>query len=415
MTIGAIVLSALLLAGCAGTGGDNGGDTPAPGGIDAAACPPRASEPITGDTIRLATSGPLSGPAAAYGDILHAVDAYFEWVNEQGGVKTVDGQKKLSLEILDDQYVPSNTQTNIRQAVEQDDVDAVVAVLGTPAVLSVTKYLNDGCVPALWLAAPSKRVLDVADSLPFTTILSTNYDAAAVVGSFIAQETPDATLATLVQNDDSGEEGLAGLQSGLEGSKVETVAGETFESTDTTVQAQMTTLSASGADAFYLLGTANFCTQALSALGAGSWKPTVYLAEACSEDSVGKATGDLPENIFRTAYQQRPDADTPGMKQFQEVVTAAGLNPTQGTELGYAYAQLAVASIEAAPELTQIGIAEGAMRISGQPPTPSVFLDGVTLSPADGQAALGAYAVTQFDHSKGAFELEDGTLVQLKR
>src|SRR5436190_911031 len=55
---------------------------------------------VTKDTILLGATVPLSGPAAAYGTIAKASDAYFHYVNDNGGVNG----RQIKYTYLDDAY-----------------------------------------------------------------------------------------------------------------------------------------------------------------------------------------------------------------------------------------------------------------------------------------------------------------------
>ncbi|MGA1748021.1 MAG: hypothetical protein ACO4BZ_10130, partial [Ilumatobacteraceae bacterium] len=91
-------------------------------------------EGITDSTILLGTSGPLSGPASAYGPITMGVGHCAAYLNgEFGGVTMLDGvTRQIEVEALDDGYSPEQTVENIRRLHEQVGVFATVNVLGTP-------------------------------------------------------------------------------------------------------------------------------------------------------------------------------------------------------------------------------------------------------------------------------------------
>src|SRR5229473_271850 len=128
----AIVCVAGLLAACgSSTSSDNGTNT--------------ASAPgITATTITIGSTQPLTGPAApGYSEISKASDAYFQWVNDHGGVNG----RKIVYKYEDDGYNPTNTTSLVRKQVLQDKVFAEFDGLGTPTHLAVVDYLNTEKVP----------------------------------------------------------------------------------------------------------------------------------------------------------------------------------------------------------------------------------------------------------------------------
>lgn len=71
-------------------------------------------------------SGPLSGPAAFYGEeTLNGLTLAVDDINEAGGFE-VDGQTyKIKLSSLDDKYLPNETAANAKRLVQEDKVKVV--------------------------------------------------------------------------------------------------------------------------------------------------------------------------------------------------------------------------------------------------------------------------------------------------
>lgn len=88
------------------------------------------------------------------------MEAYFAHVNAEGGIHG----RQVNLEVADDRFDPSTTTALTRRLVERDRVFAMVGSLGSPNVLAVMDYLNDGGVSfvhqgggATELAVPPKE------------------------------------------------------------------------------------------------------------------------------------------------------------------------------------------------------------------------------------------------------------------
>src|SRR5215813_2879949 len=77
-----------------------------------------ASAPgITPTTITIGSHQPLTGPAApGYSEIAPAANAYFSYVNANGGVYG----RKIDYKYLNDQYNPTMTSTDVHQLILQD-------------------------------------------------------------------------------------------------------------------------------------------------------------------------------------------------------------------------------------------------------------------------------------------------------
>ena len=133
------VVACFGLVGALGACGSSGGGSAAPG--------------VTDTTITLGTHQPLTGPAAAgYSSIAPATKAYFDYVNDKGGVNG----RKIKYLIKDDGYNPANTQKVVRELVLKDKVFAILNGLGTPTHTGVLGFLKTNKVPDLFVASGSR-------------------------------------------------------------------------------------------------------------------------------------------------------------------------------------------------------------------------------------------------------------------
>ena len=143
--------AALVLAGCGASG--SGGS---------AATSDSSHPGVTSSTITLGTTQPLTGPAApGYSKISAAMTAYFDFVNDNGGING----RKIKLIVEDDGYNPTNTATKTRELVLKDKVFAMVGALGTPTHTAVLDFLKQNKVPGpvRLLGQPQ---LEPADEVP---------------------------------------------------------------------------------------------------------------------------------------------------------------------------------------------------------------------------------------------------------
>src|SRR5881394_532551 len=95
--------------------------------------------------IKLGQTMPYSGPLSGFITLAKAELAYFQMVNDQGGVNG----RKITMISLDDGFSPPKTVEQTRRLVEQDQVLAISGSLGTATNAAVQKYLNTKKVPQL--------------------------------------------------------------------------------------------------------------------------------------------------------------------------------------------------------------------------------------------------------------------------
>jgi branched-chain amino acid transport system substrate-binding protein len=220
-------------------------------------------------------------------------------INDQGGING----RKINFISRDDGYSPPKTVEQVRQLVEQDQVLLLFQTLGTPPNIAIQGYLNDNKVPQLFLASGASKWND-PKHFPWTMGWQPNYPVEGrIYARYILKNLPDAKLAVLTQNDDSGKDYFMGLRDGL-GDKADKliVATQTYETTDATVDSQIVALRASGADVLFTGAIPKFAAQAIRKVYDMGWKPTQFLPSV--SNSVGtvlrpagplKGVGWIPE------------------------------------------------------------------------------------------------------------------------
>src|SRR4029077_5576182 len=167
---------------------------------------------ITSNSILLGVTIAQSGPAAAYGTIANAANAYFTYVNNQGGVNG----RKITYKIVDDGYNPAQTVPLTKQLVEQDKVFAMFGGLGTQPQTSVREYLNAKKVPQLFVATGATTFMSDFSKHPCPIGGQPPYQGEArIYAKDVLANHPNAKIGVLYQNDDYGQDYLKGLSDGL--------------------------------------------------------------------------------------------------------------------------------------------------------------------------------------------------------
>ena len=301
--------------------------------------------PGASDTeIRIGQTMSYSGPASAYGVQGQCQLAYFRMINEQGGING----RKLRLISLDDGYSPPKTVEQMRKLVEQEEVLFTFNNLGTPTNAAVQKYLNGKGVPQLFVSTGASRWGD-PEHYPWTMGWAPTYRAEGIVyAKYIMKNIPDAKIAVLYQNDDFGKDFLNGFKYGLgEAGQKLLVKEVTYEPSDPTIDSQIVSLQASGANVFFNIATSKFAAQAIRKVADIDWKPTHFLnstagsiAATLTPAGLDKSTG-LISSVYIKDINDPAYADAPDVKFFlnfmKTYIPEGAVN-----DAGYAYA-LAVA------------------------------------------------------------------------
>jgi len=338
-----------------------------------------------GDTeIKVGQTIPLSGPASAYGSIGKVQAAYIHMINEQGGING----RKIDLIQYDDAYNPPKTVEQVRKLVEGDEVLTTFQIIGTPSNAAVQKYLNEKKVPQLLAATGATRFTD-PKHFPWTIAFNPNYQSEGhIYAKYILANHPNAKIAILYQNDDLGKDYVKGLKDALGGKANMIVAEASYELSDPTVDSQMVTLKASGADLFYNITTPKFGAQAIRKAAELGWKPIQILdinATPVSQTLV-PAGLENAKGIISVNYGKDPLdpqwADDEGMKRYKSLMAkyAPGEDANSGiATYGYSTAALLVHILkQCGDDLTRANIMKQATNIRGY--VADLALPGMTTS-----------------------------------
>jgi branched-chain amino acid transport system substrate-binding protein len=299
------------------------------------------------NTIKLGNTAPYSGAASAYGTIAKAEAAYFQMINDQGGVNG----RKIDFQSLDDAYTPSKTVEQTRKLVEQDEVQALFSSVGTAPNIAVQKYLNIKHVPQLFVSSGATRWND-PKQFPWSVGFNPTYELEGrLYAQFVLKTKPNAKIAVITPNEDAGKDYLKGFKAGL-GEHIDQLVSETtYLTSDPTIDSQMVTMRESGADVFFAEATPKFAAQALRKAASMGWKPLIILPSVSNsvsavlepaglENSVGVVTG---------LYLKDPNdahwASDPALRDWQAWMTKYQPNANPGDLFnvqGYTVAQLMV-------------------------------------------------------------------------
>jgi ABC-type branched-subunit amino acid transport system substrate-binding protein len=238
--------------------------------VTAASGAQRLDPGVTSSSIKIGGTFPLTGPASLYKTIPVAEKAYFDYINDHGGVNG----RKIDFTILDDAYDPSKTVSLTQQLVEQDKVFAVFGSLGTAQNLAVWNYVNQKKVPEVLLATGDSYWGFSAKKYPWTIGFQPDYPGEAkIYGKYIVKNLPSAKIGVLYQNDSFGKNSFAGLRVGLGAKKSQIVSAQPFDLSVGSVTSQVLALKASGADTFVLFATPTPAIQGLATAAKVGWSP----------------------------------------------------------------------------------------------------------------------------------------------
>lgn len=211
------------------------------------ACASEERTGITDDEIVIGSWAPLEGPAALWGTIARGMDAYFQLINEEGGIHG----RQIRFIYRNDGYEPARTNSVVRQMVERDRVFMFVGGIGTAPGMAVKDYILQRNIPWVspasgsthWAFPPHRYLFSTYPLYP---------EEAAVQVDYLVEELGITRIAIIYQNDDYGKGGMIGAQLALERHGLDLVASVPTQIMDTDLNSHVARLSSSGAEAVLL-------------------------------------------------------------------------------------------------------------------------------------------------------------------
>jgi branched-chain amino acid transport system substrate-binding protein len=229
--------AALAVAACSSSSSSSASSSSSSSAALAASAPG-----ITSTTITIGSHQPLTGPVApGYSEIAPASNAYFAYVDAHGGVYG----RKIVYKYLDDAYNPTETASDVRQLVLQDNVYAIFNGLGTPTHLAAVSFINSQKVPDLFVASGCE-CWDEPTTYPETFGWQLDYvREGKILGQYVAQHFKGKKIGYFYQDDEFGMDGVKGLNYEIPSSMV--VSKQSYAPTNINIAPQVAALRASGA------------------------------------------------------------------------------------------------------------------------------------------------------------------------
>jgi len=358
----AVALATTLALSACGAGGRDSSDDDSGGG--------GAADPgVTDSSVKIGATFPLTGVAApGYSEIPTGAAAYFDWVNEQGGVHG----REIDYIVKDDGYNPTTTSTVTNELVLKEEVFATVGSLGTPTQASVADYLNAEGVPQLMVSSGSLQWGDNVEERPLTFGWQPDYEIEGkIIGQWVAENMPDAKVGLFLQDDDLGVDAEKGVRQFVDD---QIVAVERYTSGNTDVAPQISGLQAKKADLVLAFNTPSYTALSqLVALKTG-YKPQWFYANIGSDPALvgsllerfseGAVSGDSSalDGVMTTEYIPGVDSpEDPWVQLWQKVWDEHGEDGdlTNYRIYGMSQAYAFVQALESAGEdLTREGLVE---------------------------------------------------------
>ena len=274
---------------------------------------PASAAGLTDTEIRVGNIMPYTGPLAAFATIGKAEAAYFDMINERGGING----RKIKFISVDDSSNPTTALEQTRGLVEQQDVRFMFGSFGTPSNLAVRAYLNENKVPQLFVASGDEEWAHPR-KFPWTIGWPPTFRAEGrIYANYIQAAYSDRKIAVLWQNDQFGRDLFRGLQEGLGDTASMIVADISFDASDSSINTQIGILKDSGADILVFNGAPAVAAQAIRRAAELDWHPVFVLDNASAsiasalrpaglENAIGVISTSFLKDFGDTTWKEDP-------------------------------------------------------------------------------------------------------------
>jgi len=316
-----------------------------------------AADPgITSDKLILGSFLPLqSGLAAGATQMKEGTDAYFKYINDQGGVHG----RKIDWIVENDSYNPQQTAAVVKKLVDRDGVFALVSTLGTVTNLAVLPFLAQRGIPIINPAGGHLLLNKPKDKNVFG-ILPLSSEIGESMTQFAVSKLNAKRIAIFFQNDQFGKDQRDGAVEYLKSRDLQPVGEASYVPSDVDVSAQAVALRQANPDAVILGVIPKHGALFMKEMQRLGWKSNVVGHNTMADPIVLELAGaDVLEGVKVNLMTAVDTMDKPAVKKANEILAKYYPNTKPGyyPYLGMAGAMIVVeAANRAGKDLTRAGL-----------------------------------------------------------
>jgi ABC-type branched-subunit amino acid transport system substrate-binding protein len=334
--------------------------------------------------IRIGNLMPYTGPLAEFSAIGKAEAAYFDMINDRGGING----RKLRFISHDDNSDPTVALDLTRGLVERDNVLLMFGSFGTPGNLAVRSFLNERKIPQLFVASGNEEFGD-PKAVPWTMGWQPSFRAQGrIYANYIQAFYPQRKIVVLWQNDQFGRELFKGINEGLGNLTQMILVDIAFEISDAYLETHVSILKRSGAEIFVFAGVPTTASQVIRLTADLQWHPVFILGDAAASIGTTLSPAGLENatGVISASFLKDPGdpawKDDPTMKEwlsFMDKYYPKGDKASSAALYGYAAAETLVQVLkQCGDDLSRENVMRQAAALKDY--EPSVVLPGIKVN-----------------------------------
>lgn len=259
------------------------------------------------DRVVIGTFQALSGPYAIIGQgMSKGMKAYFNWVNDNGGVYG----RKIELIIADDQLNPSKTVVEVKRLVEQDKVFAIVGGLGTYGCLAVMDYLNENQVPFVYQGSGVSALVEPPKKYIFGVQPDYTLEG-QLIAKFLVENMNKKKIAVLYMNNDIGKEGQQAIRKRLDKYNMKPSLEIPYNPAETDYSPLMAKLLSTNPDSIVIYGLITDTLRWIKTIRDYGLDTTIVTIYPNADPALVSLGGKYVEGVILTGWVPIPTKDNP--------------------------------------------------------------------------------------------------------
>jgi len=304
-----------------------------------------AAAAAKGPPFRIGNSGPSSGAnSASMLELLDGAKLCFDAVNAEGGVRG----RPIELLQRDDNFDVLRTTQNVRKLIDEDHVDALLLVRGTPHNVAILPLIERAGVP---LIGPSTGAMVLHQPLKRLVFnVRTAYRAEARKLAHLLASLGKARIVVVHVDDSFGEDVVQGFVAGLAERDLKPFGVHKFDRKGDDIGSIVPAVKGEEPDAIVFIGAGQAVAAGIEALRRQN--VTAPVATVSNNASTGfiKSLGENANGVM--VSQVFPDermAGVPLTREAARLAQARGLQLTPAMLEGFTAAKVTVEALKRCP------------------------------------------------------------------
>ncbi|HEX2197843.1 MAG TPA: ABC transporter substrate-binding protein [Burkholderiales bacterium] len=285
------------------------------------ATPAAIAQGVTNERILLGQAAVFSGPAAQLGiQMRNGIRAYFEHVNEKGGVHG----RRLELVTEDDFYEAARAPAASRKLIEEHKVFALLGYVGTPTGVVHLPVVTQAKVPLVGMFTGAEALRVPLNRYVFHVRASYYDETEAIVEQVVS--TGGKNIAVFYQDDAYGQAGLKGVEIAMAKRKLKISALGTVERNTVKVEGAVKAIHVAKPDAVVMISAYTSCAEFIRQMKRAGSAATFYNVSFVGSKALADALGDDGTGVAISQVVPFPwGAAVPVVKEYQQLSKKAGL------------------------------------------------------------------------------------------